>query len=230
MIVGSGLLATAFADRFSADPEVCIYAAGVSNSACTDPAEFARERARLEASLESASDADAFVYFSTCSIDDLNATDSHYVRHKISMEALVGAHRRCLIVRLPQIAGLTPNPHTLLNYLHARVVRSEHFTAWRHATRNVIDVDDVAATVTHVVTAEERRGLTLNVANPRTASVEDIVTAFEQVAGKVAVVSWIDAGKPYSIDVGAVLQVYAALGLTFDDGYLLRILRKYYDR
>ncbi len=70
MIVGSGLLARAFALHAAVTPQCWFYAAGVSNSACTDEREFERERARLADALRSASGAPAFVYFSTCSADD----------------------------------------------------------------------------------------------------------------------------------------------------------------
>jgi len=43
MIIGHGLLAKAFEDRFATDPRVCIFASGVSNSQCTDPTVFERE-------------------------------------------------------------------------------------------------------------------------------------------------------------------------------------------
>ena len=142
MIIGSGLLAKAFTRRYADSAAVWIYAAGVSNSSCSDETEYERERERLTKALADGAAADAFVYFSTCSIGDPTAANSFYVRHKIRMEALVATHRRHVIVRLPQIAGATPNPHTLLNYLFARVSRSEAFTAWRNASRNVIDIDD----------------------------------------------------------------------------------------
>ena len=47
MIIGSGLLARSFCDAYDDDDNVCIYAAGVSNSGCVDKKEFKRERARL---------------------------------------------------------------------------------------------------------------------------------------------------------------------------------------
>ena len=47
MLIGSGLLAHAFTPAFSQREDVCIYAAGVSNSGCTNPHEFAREQKRL---------------------------------------------------------------------------------------------------------------------------------------------------------------------------------------
>ena len=43
MLIGSGMLARAFSGAFLQREDVCIYAAGVSNSSCTDAHEFARE-------------------------------------------------------------------------------------------------------------------------------------------------------------------------------------------
>ena len=88
MIVGSGLLARAFAARFSDDRAVWIYAAGVSNSGCRDPQEFERERARLRTALDDCVPAEAFVYFSTCSVYDPASLDSDYVQHKLRRDAL----------------------------------------------------------------------------------------------------------------------------------------------
>ena len=68
MIIGSGLLAHAFSSAFLQRKDVCIYAAGVSNSSCTDAREFAREHQRLEQALRQAIHVDAFVYFGTCSV------------------------------------------------------------------------------------------------------------------------------------------------------------------
>src|SRR3954452_3643005 len=105
MIIGSGLIARAFAARESALDSICIYAAGVSNSTCRDALEFARERERLGAALAATATSNRFVYFSTCSIDDPWSASSAYVAHKVAMEVLVRGHDNHLIVRLPQIAG-----------------------------------------------------------------------------------------------------------------------------
>lgn len=74
------------------------------------------------------------------------------------MEALVTHHPRHLILRLPQVAGRTPNPHTLLNYLYARISRGESFRLWRNARCNIIDVDDVAAIGKHAIYESTERG------------------------------------------------------------------------
>ena len=144
MIIGSGLLAHAFSSAFLQREDVCIYAAGVSNSSCTDAHEFARERQRLEDALRQAMHVDTFVYFGTCSVADPDSQNTPYVQHKLAMERLVQAHPQGLILRLPQVAGKTSNPHTLLNYLYARISRSEKFDLWSRAKRNIIDVAEVA--------------------------------------------------------------------------------------
>jgi nucleoside-diphosphate-sugar epimerase len=123
VIIGSGLLARAFPDSFFAREDVCIYAAGVSNSACTNPNEFMRERQRLEGALRQSENVDAFVYFGTCSVADPDALNTPYVQHKLAMEQMVASHANNLILRLPQVAGKTSNPHTLLNFLYACMSR-----------------------------------------------------------------------------------------------------------
>lgn len=70
MLIGSGLLAQAFAIQFSQRDDVCIYAAGVSNSSCIDVQEFERERRLLSETLVKAKQTGVFVYFSTCSVGD----------------------------------------------------------------------------------------------------------------------------------------------------------------
>lgn len=230
MIIGSGLLARAFSPIFSTRDDVCIYAAGVSNSSCKDEHEFARERERLSAALQQAKAADAFVYFGTCSVADPEAQNTPYVKHKLAMEALVAHHPRHLILRLPQVAGRTPNPHTLLNYLYARISRSESFQLWRNARRNIIDVDDVAAIAKRLVADPADRNMTINIANPVCSPLPDIVRAMEKATGKRAVCEIMERGSGYSIDVSPILPLLDDAGVKFGPDYLERVLEKYYGK
>jgi nucleoside-diphosphate-sugar epimerase len=228
MIVGSGLLAKAFAPRYRWSTRVCIYAAGVSNSTCVDGREFARERERLTQALAAGAQVDRFVYFSTCSVADPAAAATQYVRHKLAMEELVSRHPGFLVARLPQVAGRTPNPHTLLNYLYARISRSESFQVWNRATRNIIDVDDVVAIVSELIEGPGAARAIVNVANPVSYPVLEIVAAMEQVTGKPAVHALIEDGAAYAIDTSLIAPIIGKLGLAFDDQYLVRVARKYY--
>ncbi len=230
MIIGSGLLAKAFIPAFFESENVCIYAAGVSNSGCHDLHEFEREKLRLISALDQARSLDAFVYFGTCSVEDPEVSDTPYVKHKLSMEQLVAAHPRHLIARLPQVAGRTPNPHTLLNYLFARISRSESFCLWRNARRNIIDVDDVASITRHLVAAPALRNITLNVANSLNYPMSKIVATMENAVGKRAIYDVAERGGGYPIDNLRILPALEASGIVFDDTYLPKVIEKYYGK
>jgi len=230
MLIGSGLLAQAFARLPVHHQDACIYAAGVSNSSCTDSHEFSREHRRLSMALEQAAHVDAFVYFGTCSIADPEAQNTLYVQHKLAMEKLVSTFPNHLILRLPQVAGKTPNPHTLLNYLYNRITRSESFCLWRNASRNIIDVDDVAAIVSQLIADPSMRNVTLNVANTRSYLMPRIVSSMERAIGKPAIYEIAERGAGYHIDNRLILPVLDPAGVKFDDDYLDRVIDKYYGK
>jgi nucleoside-diphosphate-sugar epimerase len=228
MIVGSGLMATSFSPVYASSTDVMIYAAGVSNSSCTDRREFERERARVAASLETYRDIQTFVYFSTCSILDPELANKSYVLHKGAMEKLVGAHPGYLIIRLPQLAGRSANPHTLLNYLYARISRSERFSIWGNATRNVIDVDDVVKIARRIIDGQHVSRETINIANIHNYPVKDVVSTMEHVCGKSAIYDAIERGASYRIDVQRIVSLLPEAGVEFGPSYLSNVLRKYY--
>lgn len=230
MIVGSGLLAQAFSALYNTHTDIFIYAAGVSNSSCTDIHEFDRERDRLNAALHTYAKVDAFVYFGTCSVADPEAQATPYVRHKLAMEALVKTHPRYLILRLPQVAGRTPNPHTLLNYLYARISRSESFTLWQHARRNIIDVSDIVAIARIFIDSPDARRITLNIANETSYTLPEIVAGMERITGKRAIFNGVQRGSGYAIDITATQPAIGLAGVKFGPDYLDRILEKYYGK
>jgi nucleoside-diphosphate-sugar epimerase len=230
MLIGSGLLAQAFARLPVHRQDACIYAAGVSNSSCTDAHEFSREHRRLSMALQQAVHVDAFVYFGTCSVADPEAQNTPYVQHKLAMEQFVSTFPNHLILRLPQVAGKTPNPHTLLNYLYNRITRSEAFCLWRNASRNIIDVDDVAAITSQLLADPVMRNITLNVANTCSYPMPHIVSAMESAIGKPAIYEIAERGAGYHIDNRLILPVLDAADVKFDDDYLDRVIGKYYGK
>ena len=227
-IVGSGLIARAFAPHRAALGDACVYAAGVSNSACTDVREFERERQRVLAALAQLHPHTLFLYFSTCSVHDPAAQAGGYVRHKLAMEQLVAQRARHLVLRLPQLAGNTPNPHTLLNYLYARIVRSERFSIWRGAHRNIIDVDDVARIATDLVANEQAAGETINIANTRNCSIFEVVECMQEVLGHQGIFDILESGAGYAIDTDRIQASLSRCDVSFAADYLHRTISKYY--
>ena len=211
MIVGSGVVASCLDDR----PGVILYAAGVSNSRCEDADEFKRDRDRLIDNLDRRG---LFVYFSTCA-----AGDSTYVTHKRELEQLVKDRGDYLICRLPIVAGKTTNPHTLLNYLHSRIARSERFDLIPEARRNIIDTTDIGSIVKWLLkTGAENE--TVNVAAPMDYSMRQIVTAFEDLTGKRAYTREHPGSPDLLIDVSRI----KAAPMCWSGDYLGDVLRRYY--
>lgn len=228
MIIGSGLLAKAFASRFEASPDICIYAAGVSNSGCNDKNEFLRERQRLSEALAKSTVDQVFLYFSTCSVGDDTSRNSDYVQHKIEMERLISQHANYIIARLPQVAGKTSNPHTLLNNLYAKILHGQKFVIWKNATRNILDIHDIVSIVEKIIENPSFRKLTVNIANPKSTPIGELVSLMEKVVEKKAVVEVVDQGSGYEIDISEIAPMIDELGLVFDDSYVSNVLRKYF--
>lgn len=211
MIVGSGVVASCLDDR----SDCILYAAGVSNSKCVDADEFKRDRERLESHLHRPG---LFVYFSTCA-----TTDTDYVLHKRELESLVKSRGDYLICRLPIVAGKTTNPHTLLNYIHSRVVRSERFDVMPDARRNIICTIDIS-TIVRWLLKDGARNEVVNVAAPMDYSMREIVAAFEELTDKQAYVREHPGGDGDPIDVSRIADAPVHWG----GDYLGGVLRRYY--
>jgi len=226
MIVGHGLIATAFrSSDFENDPNVVIYASGVSNSGEVRNEAFLREKAMLVEVLASGK---FICYFSTCSVNDPELQDTPYVVHKKEMEALVSSAKDYVIFRLPQVVGRTPNPNTLTNFIYNKIMSGEQFHVWQHAKRNLIDVDDVALIVNYLVRNASVNKITVNVASPDSISIATLVSIFELVLNKKAHYDLVDAGGTYPIDIGLTSAVASQAGVKFDGSYIERLIRKYY--
>lgn len=227
MIIGNGLLARAFAPRYADDPSIAVFASGVSNSAETDPAAFERERALLTASL--ADPAVRLLYYSSCALLHDPRLDTPYLRHKRELEDRVLSSPNGLVFRLPQVVGPGGNPHTLTNYINDRIMRAERFTVWRHAERNLIDVEHVARIVARMVDdADALPRMPICIASKRSTPMPEIVSMFERTLGKRAVVDLVDAGEPLPVDATHANLIAMELGIDLGHGYAESVIRTYY--
>lgn len=225
MIVGNGLIASAFNPYFSDDPNIIVFASGVSNSRESCGEAFLRERRML---LDSMRYERFMLYFSTCSVNDPELIGTPYVVHKKEMEDLVRSAKDYVIFRLPQIVGKTQNPNTLTNYFYKQIMSEAHFEVWRHAKRNLIDVDDVASIIVHFIRNSLGNRMTTDIACSFSISIPQLVNVFEIVLNKKANFSMAEAGGSYSIDSTFAMNLANQIGIIFDDAYIETIIRKYY--
>ena len=225
MILGSGLLASAFSRHFQANGPICVFARGVSNSSETDASNFLREEHALRNALASFP---RLVYFSSCALVNPAASDTPYLAHKRRMEHItLEASTQNIAFRLPQVVGRTPNPHTLTNFLNDHIRAGKHFTVWAKAERNLMDVDDIA----RIAAAMVRDGIAdrlATLASPRSLPMPEIVAIFEKVLGKHALYSLEDRGDPLLLDTETCLYYAGKVGIDLHSGYPERVIRHYY--
>lgn len=227
MVIGNGLVARSFG-AYAKDDRFLIFASGVSNSKSSTEEDFQREANLLREQME-AHPQMLLVYFSTTSVDDPDLLHTAYVQHKLNMEKMVrsNAHRYA-IFRLSNLAGHSNNPNTILNYFYQHIAQGIPFQLWQQSERNIIDVEDVFRIADHLLQHQMATNRTLNIANTTSYAVTYIVGTIEAFCGKQGLYSLADRGGPVSIDTQEIAAVCETLGIRFGEGYLEKILQKYY--
>jgi len=225
MIIGAGLLASAFAEEFSKKSDTVIFASGVSNSQERNVSAFVREKSLLERVLTGE---ERIVYFSTCSLYDPELRDTPYIQHKHEMEELVRRSPNFVIFRLPQVIGKTSNTKTLGNFIYNNIIEETCFDVWRYAKRNIIDVSDVVLIAKYILSEDKETKQVVNIANPVNISMIELVQTFEFVLEKKAVYTIQDTGSSCEIDTDFSSFIASQAGIIFDDSYVERLIRKYY--
>jgi len=228
VIIGRGLVATAFATQWQDDPATAIVAAGVSNSAETDAAAFLREERLLDEVFATPSFSQ-IVYFGSCAVANPAERQTPYLQHKARMEGRILADPRGQVFRLPQVVGEGGNPHTLTNFLRARIESGEPFDIWARAERNLIDIHDVAVLGTYVLHNREDYPRVMALADVRSTNMLEIVRAMELVLGREGNYRVLDQGVSFPIDTADCQRAAIACGIPLGDGYLHRLLGRYYE-
>ncbi|MES2513353.1 MAG: NAD-dependent epimerase [Bacteroidota bacterium] len=196
MLVGKGLIASQF-KHYTDNDDVVVFASGVSNSKETKRDEFDQEIKLIESYIPQKK---IFVYFSTCSIFDDSLTDSNYVKHKLKIEKLIQSRfERFLILRLPNMIGLTNNPNTFFNYFFEAILNGKSLIIQKYAIRYFMDVEDLPFILDIILKDEESMNTIINVSYNNPINIPEILTFFEEEMGKKAMVSFVEKGSNYAV-------------------------------
>lgn len=226
MVVGNGMLANRF-EKYGNDKKI-VFASGVSNSKNTKEENFQRELKLLNETIES-NPGKPIVYFSTCSIDDNDLKSSPYVLHKLASENLIkGKAEKFFIFRISNVAGVSNNPYTLLNYFIFNILQNHPLTIWKNAYRNIIGIDDVYTIADEILQNNLCLNDIVNIANPLNYSVPSIIKTIEDHLCKKAICTEVDRGMNYYIDISAIKPVIDKCNIQFPSNYLSLVLKKYY--
>ena len=227
MIIGHGLLGKQFSS-YEDNTEFLIFCSGVSNSTCTNPAEFQREHNLLQQAIHNHQNKQ-FVYFSTCSVYDPSQRDRPYVQHKLQMEEMIQAdHPHFLIVRTSNLVGKTNNPNTVLNFFFQAIQEEKSISLWANAERNLIDVLDVYKAVHYILEKQLFHNSIVTIANTQSYPVLLIIKTLEDFLGKKARYTLEEKGQAFNIPLQEIKPIYERLGLEFDADYLSHLLERYY--
>lgn len=130
MILGSGNIAKVLEDR----DDLVFFACGVSDSSCTDKAEFLREVERLH-SIDKESHV---VYFSNLGV---YRWDSPYIQHKRDMEEYVKSWFKYYTIVRVEVIRWGKNTNTIHNYFRKCIENNIPVTI-QNTNRYVLDIEE----------------------------------------------------------------------------------------
>ena len=205
MIVGNGLIASAFRKTGFESQHHVIFASGVSNSGEQDPVAYQREIAAIKSHLGKST---TFVYFSTTSLFDPTKKDTHYLRHKRSIENLIEEHANSfLIVRLPIMVGPTENPHTLINFIVNAIRTQTPIPLHKNACRHLLDIDDLVPLLRpFLVIGPVKKHV--NILGSGQVAVPSLIDKIENILDATGLYDWREEGACYEIPKDAGECVY----------------------
>lgn len=227
MVIGNGMIANRFMS-YKSDRDKIIFASGVSNSKDTVEQNFLREFELLDKTIK-ANPEKALVYFSTCSIEDEDLQNAPYILHKKAIENFIKKNTSSFyLFRISNVAGISNNIYTLLNYFIFNILQNNTLTVWKNAYRNIIGIDDMFLIAHHILQSKEYSNRIINIANPENYSVPYIIHKIEDHLQKEAIYHEIERGENYKIDISIIEPLIQKLNIPFNDDYLSSLLKKYY--
>lgn len=231
-IIGSGFLANSFKkhENLFKKLNICVYAAGVSNSLCQSKDLFEKDKDRLAGFSKQIDKKNTILYFSTCSIDDSSRNNNEYIKNKLIIENFIKLNfEKYLIIRLPEVVGYTKNENTLIKFFFNKIKNKQTFNLWTKATRSIIDIDDVIKILIDLLSNKKPGNKTINIANPLKYSSIQIVNTLEQLISTKAKYYLINQGDlNWKIDISQISNSIKNCKIDFNNNYLKNVLKKYF--
>lgn len=229
MVIGNGMVAKSFSQYLERE-NVVVFASGVSNSKLAIESEFEKEKNLLKKVLQEHEDK-KIVYFSTFNLYDPVEKNSPYCLHKLDMEEFISANVPVYnIFRLGHVAGQSAQQYTILSFLYNAIKDGTSFKLWKHASRNIIDIDDISKICSYIIDNEWYLNQITNICNNKNTSIVEIVDILEGMLNKKGNYSILEEGGCPSVDNTKIRLIATDLGINFDDSYVKDVIIKYYGR
>ena len=232
IIIGTGFIAKNF-DNYKKELKklnVCLYAAGVSNSQINDEDLLIKERKKLLDFSRQFNQKKKLVYISTCGVLDASRKNNPYNKNKLQIENMIQKKfNKFLITRFPEVVGKNDNKTTLTNFLYHKIKNKKKFYVWKQAKRNIMDIQDIVLITMSFLSDKNLNNRKINIANPINNSVIEIVKNFEKLSDVKANYTLIDKGhNGCLIDISEISKIIKKKKIHFNKNYLYKVLKKYY--
>jgi nucleoside-diphosphate-sugar epimerase len=126
------------------------------------------------------------------------------------------------------LAGISTNQNTLLNFFFYHIKNGINFDLWTNACRNIIDVDDAYIIIDHILQNKLFSNKIINVANHSNYPVKDIIGTIEHFLDVKSNYIEIDKGNCFEIDLSFIKPITQELKIEFNKEYLSSLLNKYF--
>ncbi len=227
MVVGNGMVANNFAQYLDRENAI-IFASGVSNSKLAFDSEFEREKNLLQKVLDENS-GKKLIYFSTFNLYDPIEKNSPYCLHKLNMEEFIAKNVPFYnIFRIGHVAGQSAKQYTILSFLYNAINDGSFFKLWRHASRNIIDIEDISKISSYIIDNDLFPNQITNICNSNNSTILEIVAILEEILSKKGNYSVFDEGGCPEVDNSKIRGIAGDLGIHFDDSYVKNVIYKYY--
>ena len=132
-------------------------------------------------------------------------------------------------MRLPNVAGKTKNPNTLINFVYNCAQREQKIDIQLKASRYLIEVADIFSYMDKLIVGEAELNKTVNLIIAEKLSVLQIVESFEGHLGKnIEKEILSNAGSDYLLELDNVFNKYGICNLINGKEYLDSLIDKYY--
>jgi nucleoside-diphosphate-sugar epimerase len=154
------------------------------------------------------------------------------VKHKLKVEKFIQSNfENFLILRLPNIIGLTKNPHTFFNYFYNSIKNGESILIQKNAVRYFMDVEDISVIFEIILEDNTVKNTVINISYRNAITISDAVTLFEEELNKKANLSFVLKGNKYVIPDEYFFSLCSKIKrIDITDDYTRNCFRKYINK
>lgn len=223
MIIGDGLIATAFKQSDLNHENYIIFASGVSNSLETDANEFNREYNLLKSTIEKFPQK-KMIYFTSVLSQTLS---NEYYSHKNKMEKIIEFHSdNYIIYAIPQLIGRKGNKNNLIQILKNNIIDNKEIFVYNGINRSILDVEDLVKFVIYSI--DKVCNEKINISYIEKISVLEITKIISSILMKNPLINIVEGkGENWYSENSTITIEWILFNDIKVKGYTKKVLRKY---